>query len=182
MLPVQSREPDGRMMTERSALDPGIRRTWQLATMLARARNAFQMEQFPEATALAVTAFDLAARTVDSTTTVLVDSFEPTLARIFLQELGSPTRILVPSMTPGADELSLSPRTAFLMSRLGPGMSVTDAFDVASMPRLETLRRLLALVTCGAVHLEQRIGRRSAVAEPPHAGALAYTIVANPFR
>lgn len=138
------------------------------------------MKRFAEASSLATAAFDLASGNSDSTCAALLTLFEPTLARIFLHELGSPSRAVATATTVLA-EASLSPRTAFLMSRLGPDMRVVDAFDVASMPPLETLRRLLSLVRCGAVHLESRVDRRPPVDEPSDTGVLAQTIVVRPF-
>jgi hypothetical protein len=148
--------------------------------ILVRAQQAFQLARFTEATALGLAAFDRAANSRDPAESALIQSFEPTLALIFLQALGSVTPSSFTTAAPA--ELTLSPRTAFLMSRLGPGMCVADAFDVASMPRLETLRRLLALVRCGAVYLDRCVDAAPPAVEKPGIGTLAHAIVARPFR
>jgi eukaryotic-like serine/threonine-protein kinase len=45
----------------------------------------------------------------------------------------------------------VSPRAAFLLSRVDDGMTVSDLLDVASMPSAEALRLLVQLTSCGAV-------------------------------
>jgi hypothetical protein len=62
-----------------------------------------------------------------------------------IAELDSPSTWRVPR----------SPRTAYLLSRLDVGMTVEEALDVASMPRLEALRRFAQLVHHGAVRLSR---------------------------
>jgi serine/threonine-protein kinase len=52
--------------------------------------------------------------------------------------------------------LPLSPPAAFLLSRIDDDMTVDDLVDVSGMPRLETLRCLTKLVSCGAVELGPR--------------------------
>jgi len=47
-----------------------------------------------------------------------------------------------------------SPRLAFLLSRLEPGMTMEEAIDVSAMPRLEAMRRLVQLVAGGTLRLE----------------------------
>jgi hypothetical protein len=42
----------------------------------------------------------------------------------------------------------------FLLSRLDGGMTIEEALDVAAMPRLDALRRLVQLVAVGALRLE----------------------------
>src|SRR6185503_12437400 len=96
---------------------------------------------------------DLAEATDDPTGAALLKLFEPVLARIFLRRLGSPSRVLFP-VEAGSREPSLSPRAAFLWSLIKPGMRVGEALDIAGMPPLETLRRLVSLVSCGAVRFD----------------------------
>ena len=134
----------------------------QVATMLARARNAFERSEFAEATRLAEAAFDLAEDIDDPTAAAMLTLFEPVLARIFLHHLGSLSRAIYPIDVARLGELPLSPHTAFLLSRLERGICVRDVFDVVSLPRLEILRGLVGLVACGAVRLEERAARDDA--------------------
>jgi len=50
--------------------------------------------------------------------------------------------------------LPVSPRAAFLLSRIDDGMTVSDLLDVASMPSAEALRLLVHLVSCGAARFD----------------------------
>ncbi|HEX7669557.1 MAG TPA: serine/threonine-protein kinase, partial [Polyangiaceae bacterium] len=76
---------------------------------------------------------------------------EPLLTRIFASRLGSLDRVIrrVRLETAG----SMSPRTAFLLSRLDAGTTIGDALDVAAMPRLEGLRRLVQLEALGVIEI-----------------------------
>jgi len=97
-------------------------------------------------------ACDLAERANDRASAALMRVSQSLLERVFLARLGPLDRRVVPASVGSFQDLT--PRTMFLLSRLDGRMTVEDALDVASMPRLDALRRLIQLVTCGALRLE----------------------------
>jgi hypothetical protein len=48
----------------------------------------------------------------------------------------------------------MSPRAAFLLSRIDDGMTVGELLDVASMPAIDALRLLAQLLSCGAARFD----------------------------
>jgi serine/threonine-protein kinase len=50
--------------------------------------------------------------------------------------------------------LPVSPRAAFLLSRIDDGMTVADLLDIAAMRPIEALRLLVNLVSCGAARFD----------------------------
>jgi hypothetical protein len=101
---------------------------------------------------IAEAACDLAERANDPASAALMRVSHSLLERVFLARLRPLSRRLVPAWIGSSP--ALSPRTMFLLSRLDGRMTVEDALDVASMPRLDAPRRLVQLVTCGALRLE----------------------------
>jgi len=123
-----------------------------LSGRIDRARAALEASSTTEAVAHAEAACDLAERANDPASAALMRLSEPVLERAFLGRLGTLNRRVSPAWI-GASQ-DLSPRTMFLLSRLDGGMTIEDALDVASMPRLDALRRLVQLVAVGALRLE----------------------------
>jgi hypothetical protein len=80
-----------------------------------------------------------------------LSTMESLLTRIFVGRLGSLDRVIrrVRLEIVG----TMSPRTAFLLSRLDVGTTVGDALDVAAMPPLEGLRRLVQLEALGVIEI-----------------------------
>ena len=75
-------------------------------------------------------------------------------AREFVSAARQPTsfleRRLFMNRCTALGALPVSPRAAFLLSRMDDGMTVGELLDVASMPPIEALRLLVHLVSCGA--------------------------------
>lgn len=114
-------------------------------------RHALRASDFAEASSHAEVAFDVGTSTGNETARTALRASEPLLARAFLQRLGSAHHRLHPHHTRSASDFPLSPRAAFLLSRVDEGMTVEETLDVSGMPRLETLRTLVQLVNCGAL-------------------------------
>jgi serine/threonine protein kinase len=123
-----------------------------LSGRIDKARVALEVFAITEAVAHAEAACELAERVNDPVTAALMRVSDSLLERVFLTRLGSLRRRVVPAWIGSSQDLSS--RTMFLLSRLDGGMAVEDALDVASMPRVDALRRLVQLVTCGALRLE----------------------------
>ena len=123
-----------------------------LSGRIDKARVALEVSAITEAVAHAEAACELAARVNDPVTVAHMRVSESLLERAFLARLGSLRQRVVPAWIGSSQHLSS--RTMFLLSRLDGGVAVEDALDVASMPRLEALRRLVQLARCGALRLE----------------------------
>jgi serine/threonine protein kinase len=139
--------------------DPGHRPTVSgfvtssaLTGRIDRVRAALEASSTTEAVAHAEAACDLAERANDPASAALMRVSESMLERAFLQRLGPLGQRAIPRWIGASQELS--PRTMFLLSRLDGSMTIEDALDVASMPRLDALRRLVQLVAVGALRLE----------------------------
>jgi serine/threonine protein kinase len=121
---------------------------------LDRARAALTDGAFADAVTHAECALHLADENPVPAASSLIRLSEPLLARVFVSRLGSVAHRLCTVETASPRDLPLSPHAAFLLSRIDEGMSVAEVLDVASVPRLEALRNLVHLVSCGAVRLE----------------------------
>jgi serine/threonine-protein kinase len=126
-----------------------------ILALVDRARAALEAADIVEASTHAGMAFDLATSTEDPHAAALLAESELVLTRVFMLRLGSPSHRLFPVRVRSVSDLPLSPKAAFLLSRLDRGMTVEQALDVAAMPRLQALRGLVQLVNCGAVHTER---------------------------
>jgi serine/threonine-protein kinase len=137
---------------EHRSTGSGFESSNALSGRIDRARTALEASAITEAITHAEAACDLAERANDPASAALMRVSHSLLESVFLARLGPLRRRVVPEwIGPSQD---LSPRTMFLLSRLDGRMTIEDALDVASMPRLDALRRLVQLVTCGALRLE----------------------------
>jgi serine/threonine-protein kinase len=122
------------------------------ARSIERAASALESRAYVEAAAHADAAMRAIDGATDSATSALLRVSEPLLARIFVCRLGSPTR-RVALGSAATEGLPLSPRTAFLLSRLVESLTITEVLEAGWLSRLETLRSLVQLVSCGALRL-----------------------------
>jgi serine/threonine protein kinase len=125
-----------------------------LGELLDRARVAVTGGDFTDAATHAEAALRLAEENPGPRVSSSMDLAEPLLVRVFASRLGSLAHRLCLAKGASLRDLPLSPQVAFLLSRIDDGMSVAEVLDVASVPRLEALRTLVRLVSCGALRLE----------------------------
>jgi serine/threonine protein kinase len=146
-----SNRPEQPREGRESARPPSSGARGSLEQWIDRTRRALTASEPGEAASHAEVAFDIGTTTADETSLVLLRAAEPVLTQAFLRRLGSARHRLYPRRTRSASDFPLSPRAAFLLSRIDEDMSVEEAIDVSAMPRLETLRTLVQLVRCGAL-------------------------------
>jgi hypothetical protein len=124
----------------------------RISMLLERARKYFGVEDLSRAVAaidLAMSENPTSERAQD-----MLDVNTPTISSIFTTFLGEPSGHLV--LARPLEELAnipLSPRAAFLLTRLDAGVSIDDLLDISGMPRLEAQRYLCQLFLRGVVAL-----------------------------
>ena len=118
---------------------------------IERARAALDARSFAEAAAHAEVALRHADDSSDRAVSELIRLSEPLLGRIFMLRLGSPASRIEVSAEAPSREAPLSPRAAFVMSRVTFGISLGELLDVAALPPLSALRSVVQLVSCGAL-------------------------------
>jgi len=127
--------------------------TANVARCLERVRAALDAGAVREASMHAEAALRIAESGEDPVVAALVGISEALLTSVFMRWIGSPARCLFTNDRPPPASFPVSPRAAFLLSRIDDGISVRDLLDVAWMPRLQALRWLIQLVSCGSVRL-----------------------------
>ena len=132
----------------------------RLVASIERARTALESGAIAEAVGHAESALVSVASAGDPTAFALVKRSEALLERVYRKRLGPKERIIVVEHAPSAERRNLSPRTAFLLSRLEGGVTVEEALDIAAMPRLDVLRSLVHLSASGAIRLVAPVQRR----------------------
>jgi hypothetical protein len=131
------------------------------ARHLDRTRASLDVNAVAEAAAHAEAALRCADVAHDPATAAALRLSEPLLAHVFMRRIGSTSSRVFTSGKALDHSLPLSPRAAFLLSRIEDGMTVAELLDVAWMPRLETLRWLVQLVSCEAVEIAAPVRRPS---------------------
>jgi serine/threonine-protein kinase len=131
------------------------RRACDVQENLEHLRAALHDGSIEEASAVAEAVLSIADESHDPAVTSLVRMSEALLAHVLMCRIGSRRRRLFATGSAPLRDLPLSPRAAFLLSRIDSGMKVGDLLDVAGMPHLEALRWLVTLLSCGAVRLDE---------------------------
>ena len=137
----------------RAAEAPYTRPARHLVASIERVRVALQSGAIAEAVEHAESALQWVASASDPATLSLAKRSEALFERVYRQRLGPKERLIVVEHALSSERLNLSPRTAFLLSRLEGGVTVEEALDVAAMPRLDALRALVHLAASGAIRL-----------------------------
>jgi hypothetical protein len=147
VFPVPNDAPRAKAPARRSPAPDG------LVVRIERARQALESGAIAEAVGHTESALEWVASASDPMTFALAKRSEALFERVYRQRLGPKDRLIVVELELSSERLNLSPRTAFLLSRLEGGVTVEEALDVAAMPRLDALRALVHLAASGAIRL-----------------------------
>ena len=118
--------------------------------LLDQAREALDQGDTETAVSRAEEALDLAENNDDALARRSVEGAETLLSRVYEQRIGKLTQVVEvnASRSHGA---TLSPRRAFLLSRLEGGVTFEEALDLTPMPRQQALRELVQLLRDGLI-------------------------------
>ncbi len=124
----------------------------QVERLGSSAKRALDRGDLGEAALLAESAIDLEKAAADPQMAPAVARISELLERILVERLGGASRLLRAVRSGAGQPLAqLTPRQAYLLSRVDDGLTLDETLDVSALPRLETLRLLTGLLRSGAL-------------------------------